>query len=206
MKWQLFCVGMFACLINGQHRVEKTFSSEGIRDVEVIGNEVFSIEIVNSNSQEIKLISRSEGEYADAIKLHTEVIQNTLKVRASIREGFHIPNDKLSAHKVFSTQLSLILPKNLHVRIESHLSNLKIEGSFPFLSALLYEGNCYFEKFKGTATITSNKGSIYGKTAAAILQVDSKNGTVVLPKKLPKGNPLILKTVQGNIEIFQTKF
>jgi len=198
MKWQLFCVGMFACLINGQHRVEKTFSSEGIRDVEVIGNEVFSIEIVNSNSQ--------EGEYADAIKLHTEVIQNTLKVRASIREGFHIPNDKLSAHKVFATQLSLILPKNLHVRIESHLSNLKIEGSFPFLSALLYEGNCYFEKFKGTATITSNKGSIYGKTAAAILQVDSKNGTVVLPKKLPKGNPLILKTVQGNIEIFQTKF
>ena len=51
MKWQLFCVGMFACLINGQHRVEKTFSSEGIRDVEVIGNEVFSIEIVNSNSK-----------------------------------------------------------------------------------------------------------------------------------------------------------
>ncbi|MDG1760817.1 MAG: hypothetical protein P8L72_04660 [Flavobacteriaceae bacterium] len=206
MKWQFFCVGMFACFVSGQHRVEKTFSSAGIGNVEIVGNEVFSIEIGNSDSQEIKLISRSEGEYADAIKLHTDITQNTLKIQAAVRDGFRVPNDKLSAHKVFATQLTLFLPANLRVRVESHLSNVKIKGTFPFLSALLYEGNCYFEKFKGKATITSNKGSIYGKTQAATLQAVSKKGTVLLPKKLPIGNPLILKTIHGNIEIHQTKF
>lgn len=206
MKWPLYCIVFLSCVVFGQNRVEKTFSSQDISRVELIGNELFSIEINNSKSSEIILVSHSEGEYADAIVFQSFVDQNLLKIQTSIRSGFQIPNDKLSAHKVFSTQLTVSIPKNLRVRVESHASNINISGSFPFISALLYEGNCRFENFHGAAVIDSHNGSIYGKTTAATIRAHSKKGTVWLPKNLPPGNLLNLKTIQGDIEILQTKF
>lgn len=205
MKWLPLCALYISCFVSGQNRVEKLFPSKDISGVEFIGDEIYSITINNSSSPFVKIISHSEGEYANAIDLETTIDESVLKIGTSIQSGFNIPNDKLSAHKVFATELTLFVPKHLLVRIESHLSSVKIKGSFPFLSVYLYEGNCSFENFEGTAIIQSVVGSIYGKTSAATIKAFSKNGKVFLPKNLPSGNVLTLNSTQGNIEILQTK-
>ncbi len=75
--------------------------------VYIYTDEVFKITLITSETDQIMLSSHSEGEYFNDISLETEMLQNKMILTSKFRKILKGRYDKLSAHKVFSMEITL---------------------------------------------------------------------------------------------------
>ena len=203
-----FCLLWFFCFsmsLNAQRDTREIFNAAGIESIDILTNEVFRITITATNTDRIRLFTHSEGEYFNQILVLTKVDDGNLSIKTSYPQELTGGFDKLSAHKVFSLELELEVPKDHEISVDSNIASLITSGAFSQLTANLKDGYCDLKDFSGNATINTYDGNIRVETAYGLVEARSRNGTVEIPEHLVGRNPIKLKSIDGNILVLKTK-
>jgi len=146
--------------LNAQKQIEKTINAKDIAIINISGDPFFKIKIETDEVSTISLSAKIEGEYAEHMVVLTEKKNDLLAISGTFQPLFKQDNDKLSAHKVLSVELKLVIPKNLEVTIKSTIASANISGDYANLFIELEQGNCQVENFSGNATINTINGNI----------------------------------------------
>lgn len=101
-----------------------------------------SFELTNRSDNSIQLRYSSEGEYQEQLGIKSRIEDEILFLREYLNPLFKAPNDKLGAHKVIATKLSLSVPKNSILQLKMQQGLLKANGEFKELLVELYSGEC----------------------------------------------------------------
>lgn len=201
MKFLTAFLLIISCSFSGfsQKDISGSYDARDIKQLYIFTDEVFRINIKTSETDQIKIISHSEGEYFNDISLEVEVLSEKMVLTSKFRELLQGGFDKLSAHKVFSLEISLEVPENLDVFIKSNIASVFGNGNFKNLEVDLKNGSCVFSPFSGNAVINTYKGSIELLTQNASITGTSRNGKVAIPEDIQGEYEIVLKTINGNI-------
>ncbi|GAB2761570.1 hypothetical protein GCM10010465_02580 [Actinomadura fibrosa] len=168
-------------------------------------DEVFKISINTVPGHIIKITSRSDGEYYNDIRLETEEVEKTLFLRSQYREILQSGFDKLSAHKVFAMELELEIPEDFVVEVKSNVATVFLNGKYEQVLVQLKSGSCFLNNFKGDAVVNTFEGNITVETENALIDADSRHGKVNLPHGSRGTKRISLHSINGNIEVTETK-
>lgn len=189
------------CSFSGfsQKDISGSYDAGDIKQVYIFTDEVFRVNIKTSDTDQIKITSHSEGEYFNDISLEVEVLQEKIVLTSNFREVLQGGFDKLSAHKVFSLEITLEVPENLEVFIKSNIASVFGSGNYKNLEVDLKNGSCVFSFFTGNAVINTYKGFIELQTKNADITGTSRNGKVEIPEDMNGKYRIVLKTINGSI-------
>lgn len=186
-------------MANAQKATQQSLAAENITNIVIDADEVFSISIKASKRKNILITTRSQGEYFQEIRLKSHVENHTLFLASEFREILTSGYDKLSAHKVYSFQVKLEIPKNLEVLVFSNIASVEASGDFKTFEAELKSGSCSLKNFSGNAILNTYNGNIFVKTAPATIEATSRNGKVTVPTGFSGKNHIRAKSIHGNI-------
>lgn len=185
----------------GQRETREIIDAKNLSGIQINTDEVFLLSLNVIETSQIKIKTHSEGEYFDNIILETEIKGKNLIITTNYPERLAGGFDKLSAHKVFSLEIELEVPKGLEISIKSNIASLQAKGAFKSMYADLKQGYCKLNNFSGSAVINTYSGNIFVETSAGLIEANSRNGTVVISKILPGRNPLRLTSIDGDIMV-----
>jgi hypothetical protein len=198
----LFC---FTALLQAQHITQKTFSKEAISTININGEYVFKITVNAKPVSKITVHSRVEGENNENIVLVTEVKNSNLFIAVKKQPLFVDANDKLSAHKVISVEINVVIPEHVSMRINLYESDLIVTGNYKDISVNSDSGNCFFNAFYGDAKIYTRDGNIAVQTNKANITATSKNG-YIKQEEIDSGNhEIVIKTINGNVTVSKSQ-
>ena len=184
-----------------QKDTSQSFDAEKIEQLYIYTDEVFKINIITSETHQIILTSHSEGEYFNDISLETEMRQNKMILTSKFPKILQGGYDKLSAHKVFSMEITLEIPENLQVFVRSNIASVTGKGTFKNLQIELKSGYCMLEYLEGNAVVNTYSGSIWVAAYNAKITASSRNGTVNLPATAYGKYQVNLTSINGNISV-----
>ena len=104
----LFIAFIFYSVIGfSQNKLQKQLSAEHIESININGNQIFSISVSTSNTDEIKIISVLDGEYQNDFQIVLNEENHALNLSLQRLSLTEIPDDKRNAHKVIAATLHL---------------------------------------------------------------------------------------------------
>ncbi|MBU2940902.1 hypothetical protein KO494_15235 [Lacinutrix sp. C3R15] len=198
----IFC---FSSVIEAQNISEKTFLSKDISTININGENVFKITVEAKPVSEITVSSRVEGENNENVVIVTENSNNNLYIAARKQPLFKDANDKLSAHKVISIEITLVVPENLQVFLNAYNALVVVQGHYKKVRVNAAAGNCFFNAFYGDAKIYTRGGNIALQTNNATIVASSKNGTIKKEEIDTGANQIVIKTINGNITLTKSQ-
>ena len=184
-----------------QNKANQIFSSEGISEIIINGDQIFNIEIETTDTNEIEVTSLTSGEYQNYFQVTSKVKNGQLFIDLIQNPLTHIEDDKRNANKMVSASVSIILPKQLSLSLKSDVGSADIKGVFKKLQVNLLQGTCSINGIVQEAIIKTTTGNINAITNNAIIQTDSKSGLVSFPSDMIGYNVWRLTTTSGNITV-----
>ena len=166
-----------------QKNVSHVYDAGNIEQLVFYADEIFRINIKTSLKDEIVITTHSSGEYFNDIHLKVERLEKKMIISTSFPESLQEGFDKLSAHKVFSVEVTLEIPEDLDVYVESNIASLTGAGEFDNLQVQLRSGYCKLENFSGNALVNTYSGSIEVQTSNAVIDAYTRSGKISLPPK-----------------------
>lgn len=205
-SWMKFYLTWFLLLsvvlcAYSQKDVSGTYDAQNIEKLYIFTDEVFRINLKTSEKDKIILTSHSEGEYFNDISLNMELLQDKMILTTQFRKILQSGYDKLSAHKVFSLEITLEIPEGLEVFIKSNIASVSGSGTYKNLEVELKSGYCKLTSFEGNALVNTYNGSIEVQTQKAEITAISRNGSVMVPLEITGKNKIYLTTINGNIRV-----
>ena len=192
---------LFSLAVSAQKDTSQQLEANGIKSLHIDTDEVFKINIKTIEGDYILISTHAEGEYFNDIALNTEVLGETINLTTQFREILQSGYDKLSAHKVFSLEITLEIPKDLKVFIKSNIAAVEVEGEYDFLQIQLNSGYCNLVNFEGNALINTYNGAINVKTSGATVIASSRNGKVFLPIDFNGNHTIKATSINGDIRV-----
>lgn len=110
--------------------------------------------------QAIEALYQTEGEYATALQLHSQVTDAVVLLKEQAVPNFENPNDKLGAHKVFATSLTLRVPSYLDLNLTVDEAQLTLRGTVAQLTLNQNGGLCRLIQWSGPGKINTTKADI----------------------------------------------
>lgn len=190
-----------AFLASAQKETSELIDAHNIRSIRINTNEVYQIRLTTTRSSQIAIKTYSEGEYYNNILLETTIEKKELKITTRYPEILTGGYDKLSAHKVFSIEVEIEIPRGKEVVISSNLASVIATGDYKSFYADLKQGYCKLLEFSGIAVINTYTGDILVETSTGLIEASSRNGKVEIPDFLPGRNPLRLTSIDGDIMV-----
>ena len=188
-----------------QIHVEKTFLDPSITLVQIDVKNCFEVVLETADIPEIQVKAIIEGEYSKDLEITIHEEGSTLMIGAGFRSDFINPNDKLSAHKVVSIALHIVLPYEKNVAVFGTNSRVLVTGEYSDLNIVLSDGLCELQKVSTVVQVKTQSGDILVSTKSGEVKAHSKYGNLI-SDRIPKGdNRFTLSTVTGNIEITKPK-
>ena len=199
-----FIIFLSSLFATAQKDTSRQLDAQGIDNIYIDTDEVFKILIKTStNSDQISISTHSEGEYFNDIALDTDRRENSIFLTTKFREILQSGFDKLSAHKVFSLEITLEIPEGLQVFIRSNIASVEAKGTYNFMQVQLKSGYCDLSEFMGNALVNTYNGAITIQTTDATVIASSRNGKVILPL-VSKGKDTIKATsINGDIRVVE---
>ena len=206
MKLTFFLL-LFICFlsVSAQKVTGDVFSAGNIKKIMLSSDEIYKINLSTGSGKEIRITTRTEGEYFNEISLDAELQDGTLLLNSRYREILQNGFDKLSAHKVFSMEVDLEIPHGMIVEIISNLASVFISGNYDAVLVQLKNGSCYLEDFAGDAVINTYDGNILGTAYSINAEANSRHGEVDVPEFLQGKHKLVLTSINGDIKVSETK-
>ncbi len=143
-----------------QKITQQTFSIYEIDEIRIDADKIFQLNIISTNDKVITIETKMEGEYYRDLNIITSTKNKQIQVSCELAEDFEIPNDKLSAHKVFSVVMNIYIPNQLKVQLEGDGTQVHIQGNYKRFLAILISGNFTLSNFRSEAKIQTKKGNI----------------------------------------------
>ena len=202
-----FCITFFVLCsaLVAQRTIEKTVTGTSLTTIKIDASNCFAVKIRTHASPKIIVETSLEGEYREDIVVSAIEEEESLVIRADFRPLYNAFNDKLSAHKVVSIYLNVLVPDNFKVAILGTVAKTDVSGKMKDLKIVLGSGDCTLKEFKGMAFISTFKGDIFLETEAAVVESDSKYGTVKKQVINSGTSKIKLKSISGDIFITKPK-
>lgn len=203
MKFYVTLLILFSVIFSAfpQKDVSGTYDAQNIEKLYIFTDEVFRINLKTSEKDKIIITSHSEGEYFNEISLNMELLQDRMILTTQFRKILQSGYDKLSAHKVFSLEITLEIPEDLQVFIKSNIASVSGSGTYKNLEVELKSGFCELRSFQGNALVNTHNGFIDVQTQNAEITANSRNGNVLVPPEINGKNKIHLTTINGNIRV-----
>ena len=196
-------ISFFSLLASAQKDTSQQLSTNGIKSLYVNTDEVFKINLKSTKGDMILISAHAEGEYFNDISLSTEMRGNAIYLSTQFREILQSGYDKLSAHKVFSLEVTIEVPEKMEVSIKSNIASVEAQGAFKFVEAQLNSGYCNLSDFSGNALINTLNGGISIQTTNATVTATSRNGTVIMPPNFNGKNVIKATSINGDISVVE---
>ncbi len=200
------CLGilLMANLLPAQKWVKKSIINPEIATLSIDATNNFELSIDTARGNEMLLEATLEGEYSNNLVLNVRETGNTLLVSTDFTPDFKRPGDKLSAHKVISVALKIVLPEHKRIRIFGAGCHITAQGSYRDLKIMLSDGSCDLEHILGDVEVATQSGNISVATARADINARTKYGEI-RGERIPTGeNRYDLSSVTGNILLNKT--
>ncbi|MCH2194556.1 hypothetical protein [Kordia sp.] len=179
-----------------QKVTKQMLTIHGIEEIRINTAKVFELNIVSTNANVLEIETKMEGEYYRDVNVITATKNKQLQLSCQLAEDFELPNDKLSAHKVFSITMNIYIPKHLKVQFEGDETQVYIQGSYKKLWGMLISGNYKLYELEGEAKLQTKKGNIhYIKQKLPTFETQSDRELVFYEK----GKKVELKADNGKI-------
>jgi len=201
MKLFLIIISCFCLKLQAQKQVEKQLDASAIEQVSINGNGVFKLKIRTSKSPNIGIKAYFDGEYNEQVLLVTKQDNTTLVISTQLNPLFEPDNDKLSAHKVISIELEILLPKHLDVYIKSDIASAEIKGHYKQLIAELINGNCNLQTTANYTKINTVNGTINALINHSKIKAFTKYGNSTIKVNNSDSNTVFLESLNGDIII-----
>lgn len=197
----LIPIGLFA-----QKKVEQTFDIEGLKAIVIDSDLIFKITMHTQPVTFIQLNTVVDGETYASTLVNTKVVDDRLEIRTGRTPDFTPFNDKLSAHKVLSIELEMIIPENMNVDIRSTLAEVNLDGLYRKLQIDLGRGGLIGRgvRFR-ESVINTMSGNITLALTEANVTALSRNGSRNVATVFNEGPPCIIQTIHGDIDVLQVK-
>ncbi|MEH6408043.1 MAG: hypothetical protein V7767_12240, partial [Leeuwenhoekiella sp.] len=118
---------------------------------------------------------------------------------------FEAIDDKLAAHKVISVVLTIKIPENFELWVDSALASVWANGTFNFINCNLTGGDCRLKNFRGSGIVNTITGNIYVNTFDSEIVAHSRNGNLTIDNMAGATNNLKLTSIDGDISVTQSK-
>jgi len=200
MRHLIFLFSLFLCLgVQAQKSIRKSIVNPRTSWVHIDTEHCFELALGNSDSKEVIVQAHIDGEYSEDLLIEMEEEGTTLLIRPDFRAEFQHPNDKLSAHKVISIHLIVLVPEYTNVKVYGSHTLVEANGIFSATEFTLDDGQCTMNIDAETLEATTHSGDIYFKSKGAKVEASSRYG-VVKGGPIPPGNGSVsLRSTSGNI-------
>ncbi|QNJ97377.1 hypothetical protein [Constantimarinum furrinae] len=198
---------MLPCLAGfGQKLSTKEFDAEAIHRVEIEADNVFKVTVESSKSKKISLVTAIEGETFENILVTSVNTYGVLKIGTAFTP-FYVPrNDKLTAHKVISAEMTLTVPEGITVVVESNLATVYGSGNFQRFDVSLASGSCFLSDFTGNAKLHTKQGTILVSAGNGVSgKAISRYGMAI--NELPKRKKYLIEaeSLYGTVKLLRTQ-
>ena len=188
-----------------QKQLQKTVLESDISLILIDASNCFEVYLETGNTHEIIVEAQIEGEYSKDLELELYEKGNTLVVETGFRSSYVRPNDKLSAHKVVSIALRVLVPKWKNVQVFGTSARVIVTGQYTHLNLILADGSCELLQVSQNTSVKTQSGNILVVSNAGEINAYSKYGAVELDS-IPKGaDHYTLSSVTGNIRLRKTE-
>lgn len=203
MKLLIFSLIFLSCCqaALAQKDTFQSYDAGEIKELMILTDEVYKINIRSAAGDQVILTTHSEGEYYNDIHLEVKRSQHQMLLTSRFDETLRGGFDKLSAHKVFSLEITLEVPHGLDIHVRSNLASVSASGKFANFRGELQQGNARLEDFKGNAVVNTYRGNIYVKTTNASIRASTGTGNVSIPQNSRGWYRLELRSVTGDIKV-----
>lgn len=184
-----------------QKQIMKQFDGSQLSTVSISGNTIFKISITTKKEKDIKLILQVDGENNEQVVLQTHIRRDTLFVESTYQPLFIKPDDKLSAHKKISIELTIFVPEHFNISITSDIASVNATGNYNYFMTELLNGHFTATGFFTDLLVNTIHGNISLETDAAQLKLQSKNGTITQDKIDHGRSQISLHSINGNIMV-----
>lgn len=188
-----------------QKEVSKVMDAGDLNNIVLSSDEIFRITVETAPVHSITIKSQADGEYFNDISLDSEVRGKTLFLKSLFPEALQDGFDKLSAHKVFAMEVKLQIPEDMSLEITSNLASVFLEGDFENVLVQLKSGSFYSEDFSGNAIINTYDGNIQLSTTNALVDAETRHGKLNIPHAARGTHKIKLTSINGDIEVSETK-
>lgn len=184
-----------------QKQVKKTILDPSITLVQLDVSNCFELVLETRDTSEIQVAAQIEGEYSKDLELSVHENGNTLLIGAGFSSDFINPNDKLSAHKVVSIALHVVVPKWKNVAVFGTYTRVLASGDYSNLNIVLSDGLCELQQVAKMVNVKTQNGNIILATKSGKINAYSKYGEITTGEPPAGDNEYILSTVTGNITL-----
>lgn len=144
-----------------QKTTQQALNVNDIEEIRINTNKIFQLNIYSTDTNILRVETHMEGEYYRDVNVITATKNKKLQLSCELVEDFVLPNDKLSAHKVFAITMNIHIPQKLNVQLEGDETQVYVEGSYKKLWAVLISGNFNINELNAEAIIQTKKGNIH---------------------------------------------
>lgn len=196
MLFFLFCFS-----VEAQNIVKKQIEAKSIKAITVNGNQIFNISVETTQTNNISVVSKLDGEYQNKYQIATKEDNVTLTLSLEFMSFEDIPDDKRNAHKVIAAELKIEIPENFDLNIISDIGSVQIKGKFNNIFIELIQGYCNVNATGNFVTINTVDGDITVATTNASVVANSKHGIVNIVEFKSKEFIWDLRSINGNITV-----
>ena len=201
----LISVFLFTQFLTGQKLIRKTIINPENQSIQIDTKNCFQVLLETSKEKELRVEAAMEGEYQKDLAVKIEEDGLNVLVSADFLPNFKAPNDKLSAHKVISIALKIVVPENCSVNVFGTNSKVLASGKYRKLKISLATGDCTLNSVTENVEVKTQKGTINVITNRGKIDAKSIYGKVNLAK-IPEGNSSYnLTSVEGDIYVIKTE-
>lgn len=199
MKQIILVIFLTANFLYAQKIVKKSITNPKIVAITLDVTNSFELLVDTAPGNEVLVEATIDGEYRNDLLVNVNASGKTLFINTEFQPNFKNPNDKLSAHKVISIALKILLPERKRIAIFGTGCNVTAKGSYGELKITLSDGRCHLEGISGTAVVTTQSGTISILARNAEIKATSKYGRVER-NLIPSGDPFYdVRSVTGDI-------
>ncbi|CAM4131528.1 hypothetical protein ZORO111903_02515 [Zobellia roscoffensis] len=196
---------LFFNLLAAQKVVKKSLINDAVTAINIDVANCYELKLETSESHEMSVEAIIDGEYTKDLLLSVKEDGGSIMISSGFQPNFKNPNDKLSAHKVISISLKVILPRFKYVTVFGTSCNVFATGTYRELNVSLNDGNCELVNALEDINVHTQSGHILVQALKADIKANSKYGNID-KEDIPIGDAIYeLTSITGNIRIKKTE-
>lgn len=186
-----------------QFKTAFKLNNDNIKVVWFQANQVSKIHLKTQSTSNFELTSSAESTYQADLYFDYTIQSDSLIIKSIYPKTLEFGDNKMTSMQEFSVSVSLILPHNTKLIIDSGLASVFGQGQFDYFQLNTKAGHCTLLSFEGNANINTYSGNITVHTKNADVEVFSQNGNLQVDRFYSKKNQINLKSVNGDIIVRQ---
>ena len=184
-----------------QKTLSKVLEDPSLTQIHVLAEQVNTLRLKPSPSKELLVTARLNGEYSPHQMIVFSRKGNTLFIGPDLSATFELPNDKLSAHKIWSIDLAVEIPAYLEVYIEGGNTQINAEGIFEKLQIALKDGLCVLEEVGNKVQVNTLRAPIVLRQTKGVIDAKTIYGHLDF-LAIPSGDSkIVLRSLYGDIKV-----